>query len=62
MEVSRTITINFNYEDRKAILDTIEHILEPKRVGYKQYIDLRPEDVQRLEKLKKGLNAFEKIE
>lgn len=59
MDVTKRISIHFEHFERVSLLDTIDHILEPKRVGFKQYIELRPEDVIILKRLKKGLNAFE---
>jgi hypothetical protein len=59
MDVTKRISIHFEHVERTSLLDTIEHILEPKRVGFKQYIELRPEDVAILKRLQKGLNAFE---
>jgi hypothetical protein len=59
MDVTKRISVHFEHLERVSLLNTIDHILEPKRVGFKQYIELRPEDVIILERLKKGLNAFE---
>ena len=59
MEATKRVSLHFEYSERIELIETIDHILEPKRVGFKQYIELRPEDIQVLAKLKRGLNAFE---
>ena len=59
MEVSREITITYNHKERQSYIEMIERLTAPKKVGFRQYIELTSKDRALLDTMKKALTAFD---
>lgn len=59
MEVSREILITYDHDDRKQYLEMIDRLTVPKKVGFRQYIELTQHDRILLERMRKALTVFD---
>lgn len=59
MEVTREIIIKYNHKDRKDYIEMINHLLTQKGIGFKQYVELTPNDKKLLLRMKNALEAFD---
>lgn len=59
MEVRREILITYDHDDRKQYLEMIDRLTAPKKVGFRQYIELTQHDRILLERMRKALTVFD---
>lgn len=59
MEVRREILITYDHDDRKQYLEMIDRLTAPKKVGFRQYIELTQHDHILLERMRKALTVFD---
>lgn len=59
MEVTRNILIIYDHDDRKQYLEMIDRLTAPKKVGFRQYIELTASDRILLERMRKALTVFD---